>query len=40
MFSLNDDLVKFNKVASTLHTETMTLDERFMGGPLTIQDLL
>lgn len=40
MLSLTDDIVKFDKLAHTLNTEAMTLDERFMGGGLNIQDLL
>ena len=40
MLSLTDDIEKFDKIAQTLNTETMTLDERFMGGGLSIQDLL
>lgn len=40
MLSLGDDILKFDKLAQTLQGDMISLDERFAGGGLTIQDIL
>ena len=40
MLSLSDDITKFDRLAQTLKDDIMPIDKRFMGGGLTIQDLV
>ena len=40
MLTLNDDISKFEKLALTLKDDTMAIDEKFIGGGVTIKDLI
>ena len=40
MFSLADEITKFEKQTYTLKDDTMTIDERFLGGGITMKDLI
>ena len=40
MFSLTDEISKFEKCTYSLKDDTMTIDERFLGGGVTMNDLL
>lgn len=40
MQSLNEEINKFEKVALTLTDDTMALDEKFMGGGITVKDII
>lgn len=40
MLSINDELAKFEKTTFTLNDDTIAIDERFLGGGVTIKDLI
>ena len=40
MLSLNDEIDKFEKLAITLKDDTMSIDEKFFGGGITVKDLI
>ena len=40
MLSLADDISKFDKLAQTLKSDLMPIDKRFVGGGITVQDLV
>lgn len=40
MFSLADEIEKFEKSVLTLPETIMTIDERFLGGGIKMQDLI
>ena len=40
MFSLNDEICKFEKLALTLKDDTMAIEDKFLGGGITMRDLI
>lgn len=40
MFSLNDEIKKFEILAHTLKDDTMAIEDKFIGGGIAMKDLL